>query len=65
MAMSDEARNPDHTPMDVINRALSEVSNADVITIVMIDGDRLWQFSNARSAAELHGMLALAESMTD
>lgn len=64
--MSNRAHDPRHTVMDVLDRALAEAGNVDRIVIVMqgVEGEQIWQFSNARSTAEHQGMLVLAQMLT-
>lgn len=65
---NNEACRPDSSPMDVLERALSECGDSADRVVVVIghsDGNGLSQYSNARSAAELIGMLLLAKSMTN
>lgn len=66
MDMGDPCSIPEMSPMEVINRAIEGLGDkADRIVVVIQEasGDRLWQFSNARSSAELYGMLGLAQDI--
>lgn len=60
--MSNEfARIPEHTPNNVIERLLEDIAegNVDRIVILSMDsnGDDIIMYSNARSEAEMQGML--------
>lgn len=65
--MNTGACNSDHSPTEVVMRALEESGeDADRVTVVIVDrsGTEISQYSNARSVAELVGMLTLAKGMT-
>jgi hypothetical protein len=57
------ARNASHTAMDTIDRVLREMCGDDsmvdriLILTIAADGDKSRMYSNARSEAELNGML--------
>lgn len=59
-----QARVASHSVMDCLNRVLSEAGALDIerITIVVLntEGDKTALYSNARSEAEMFGMLHMA-----
>lgn len=57
--INERARIPEHSAMDCLNRVLSEGDKIDRITIIIVhtDGDETQLYSNARSEAEMFGML--------
>lgn len=60
------AFDPDQSCMDVLDRALRSVGDdADRISIYILhkDGCGISQFSNARSAAELIGIIEMARGL--
>lgn len=67
MNSNDSACESESGPMEVLERALRTVGDdidRVVIVISHLDGERISQFSNARSSAELVGMLVLAKDLT-
>ncbi len=65
--MDEGACSSDKSPTEVLMWALEEVGEvADRVAVIVIhkSGTSVSQYSNARSAAELVGMLVLAQSLT-